>query len=124
MYLGWNNPILLYSFDIAKWLESRFTVFDIFAGNINSGIECTTSKFGDNTKLCGVVNMLEVKDAIQREHRLERWACADEFHFMKFNKPKCKALHLDRTNPKHEYILGGEWIGSSPKEKILGMLVM
>ncbi|GAB0201659.1 triadin [Grus japonensis] len=96
-------------------------LYNIFAADRDSGIECTLRKFANDTKLCGVVDTLEGRDAIQRElDRLERWSRANR---MKFNKAKCKILHVGQRNPKHDYRLGEEWIESSPEEKDLGALV-
>jgi len=96
-------------------------LFNIFVGNMDSGTECILSKFANGTKLCDVVDMLEGRDAIQRDlDRLERWACVN---LMKFNKGKCKVLHLGRGNPNHKYRLGRGWLESSPEEQNLGAVV-
>ncbi|GAB0199300.1 feather keratin Cos1-1/Cos1-3/Cos2-1 [Grus japonensis] len=75
----------------------------------------------NDTKLCGVVDTVEGRDAIQKDFgSLERWARVNR---MKFNKAKCKVLHVGRRNPKHDYRLGGEWNESSPEKKDLGVLI-
>ena len=96
-------------------------LFNIFVDNMDSGTGCTLSKFADDIKLCGVADTLKGRDAVQRDlDRLQRWAC---MNCMKFNKGKCKVLHMGQGNPKHKYRLDVVWLESSPQKKDLGVLV-
>jgi len=49
-------------------------LFNIFINGINSGVECTFSKFAGDTKLCGGIETPEGWDTIQRNlDRLWQW---------------------------------------------------
>jgi len=39
-------------------------LFNIFVTDMDSGVECTLSKYASHTKLCGAIDTLEGRDAI------------------------------------------------------------
>jgi len=126
---GWSHSKSCSQGSMSKWRPVMsgiphgsvlgLVLFNIVVGGMDSGIECTLSKSVNHTKLSGAVNMVEGRNAIQRDlDRLESWAHAN------FGKAKYKVLCLGQGSLKHRYRLGGERLESSPEERICGYWFM
>ena len=91
-------------------------LFNTFISDLDNGIKCSLMKF--DTKLSGEVDTSEGRAAPQGDlERLEEWA---NKNLMKFNKGKCKVLHLGKHNPGVQHRLGSTWLESSSVERDAG----
>ncbi|KAJ7398420.1 hypothetical protein BTVI_125162 [Pitangus sulphuratus] len=104
-------------------------LFDIIIDDLDKGIKslhsscllCILRKFIHDTKLCGSVDLLEGRKALQRDlNRLDWWmrpVVRDS------TRSSARFYSSVATTPMQRYRPGKEWLESCPAEKDLGVLV-
>lgn len=83
--------------DVPQGSVLEAILLNVFLSDIGIWIECTLSKFMDDTKLTSAVNILEGRDVIQKDlGRFEEWSNVKP---LKFNGAK--------YNPQYHHRLSG-----------------
>ena len=96
-------------------------LFLIYINDLDHGTTSKISKFADDTKLGGKALTAGDCEVIQRDlDNLSTWS---EKWLLKFNKNKCKVMHIGYNNEKVNYTLQAHNLIKVEEEKDLGVMV-
>ncbi|KAJ7414520.1 rna-directed dna polymerase from mobile element jockey-like [Willisornis vidua] len=112
---GKTKPVAFYNGLVTSVEKGR--AMDVISLGFYEGTECTLSKFADDTKQSS--DTPEGQDAIPRDlDKLKKWG---HVNLKRFNKVKCKMLHLSQGNAQYQYRIKG--LREAQLRRTLEMLV-
>ena len=96
-------------------------LFLIYINDLDLGVSSKISKFADDTKLGGKALTNGDCEIIQKD--LDNLSIWSDKWLLKFNKDKCKVMHVGYNNLKHNYKLQGQNLIRVEEEKDLGIII-
>jgi hypothetical protein len=95
-------------------------LFTIFINDLPDSISSNIKLFADDTKLFRAIESNVDICTLQEDiNNLLKWSSLWQ---LPFNLDKCKVIHYCKNNPKAEYKLGDQNLGTDSEEKDLGVL--
>jgi len=98
-------------------------LFIIFINDIDDAVDTITiiKKFADDTKIGQIITRRDDSLNLQRAlDNLTDWANKWK---MNFNTDKCKTMHIGRKNDQSEYLMNGQKLSKTEKEKDIGVMI-
>ena len=107
--------------DTSRISIRTYIILNIYINDLDDSITSNVLKFADDTKLFRKVNTDGDKQHLQKDlDRLVKWS---EKWQMLFNFGKCKCLHTGHGNLDVNYKMGDTVLGTTAKEKDLGVTI-
>ena len=96
-------------------------LFVVYINDLDEGIASKISKFADDTKIGFSIKNESDRARAERDlELLDEWS---KKWLMKFNKSKCKILHVGHNNDRSLNAFGGDILGEADEERGLGIAI-
>jgi hypothetical protein len=96
-------------------------MFVIYINDLVDGLKNNCKLYADDTKIISIIKGPE--DQINLQNDLNKSMEWTQNWLIKFNKEKCKVMHIGKQNPKYCYKIGETELKETEMERDLGILI-